>query len=129
MGIYLYMMPPSYSKYIGQIYTDSLVHNEDALKFLVSQIGQNKVILGSDYPFPLGEHHPGKLIQSVEDWSDELKDKVLAGNAFEFLGVDRSFYEIEPSVAPPQEKEVAADAKEEEEEEGEPPAKLAKVVA
>lgn len=119
--------PPS--KYIGQIYTDSLVHNEDALKFLISQIGQNKVILGSDYPFPLGEHHPGKLIQSVEDWSDELKDKVLAGNAFEFLGLDRSFYEIEPSVAPPQEKEVAANTEEEEEEEGEPPAKLAKVVA
>ena len=34
---------------------------------------QEKVILGSDYPFPLGEHHPGKLIESIEDWSDELK--------------------------------------------------------
>ncbi|CAH3198997.1 unnamed protein product, partial [Porites evermanni] len=51
--------------YIGQIYTDSLVHDEKALKLLVDTIGQENVILGSDYPFPLGEHHPGKLIEDV----------------------------------------------------------------
>ena len=31
-------------------------------------MGKNRVVLGSDYPFPLGEHHPGKLIESIEDW-------------------------------------------------------------
>jgi len=31
------------------------------------------IILGSDYPFPLGEHHPGKLIESITDWTDVLK--------------------------------------------------------
>ena len=30
-------------------------------------------MLGSDYPFPLGEHHPGKLIESVEDWEQNTK--------------------------------------------------------
>ena len=60
-------------KYIGQIYTDSLVHDEEALKYLVSTVGEDRVILGSDYPFPLGEHHPGKLIDSVQDWDSELK--------------------------------------------------------
>ena len=34
---------------------------------------QDKIILGSDYPFPLGEHHPGKLIESILDWSTDLK--------------------------------------------------------
>ena len=33
---------------------------------------QDRVICGSDYPFPLGEHHPGELIQS-SDFIDELK--------------------------------------------------------
>ena len=31
------------------------------------------MILGSDYPFPLGEHHPGKLIESVEEFSQSEK--------------------------------------------------------
>ena len=30
-------------------------------------------MLGSDYPFPLGEHHPGKLIESMEEFSSDLK--------------------------------------------------------
>ena len=62
-----------YRKYIGQFYTDSLVHDENALKYLVSTIGEKKVMLGSDYPFPLGEHHPGKLIESIEDMEEEKK--------------------------------------------------------
>lgn len=81
-------------KYLGQLYTDSLVHDEKALKYLVSVVGevrhipllpshprsvtssflpQDNVILGSDYPFPLGEHHPGKLIESIPEWDDGLK--------------------------------------------------------
>ena len=35
---------------------------------------QENVILGSDYPFPLGEHHPGKLIEDV--YKDDLELRV-----------------------------------------------------
>ena len=63
----------AYRKYVGQIYMDSLVHDEDALKYLVSTMGEDRVILGSDYPFPLGEHHPGKLIESMQEWDAKLK--------------------------------------------------------
>ena len=63
----------SLRKYIKQLYTDSLVHDEQALKYLVSTMGEERVILGSDYPFPLGEHHPGKLIESVQDWDKSMK--------------------------------------------------------
>lgn len=80
-------------KYLGQIYTDSLVHDAKALKYLVDTIGENRVCLGSDYPFPLGEHHPGKLVESVDSLSEEVKDAILAGNALEFLGLDRSLFE------------------------------------
>ena len=34
---------------------------------------QDRIILGSDYPFPLGEHHPGKLVESMDDLSPKLK--------------------------------------------------------
>lgn len=62
-----------FRKYVGQLYTDSLVHDENALKYLVSTMGEDNVVLGTDYPFPLGEHHPGKLIESIEDWSHNTK--------------------------------------------------------
>ncbi|XP_020627562.1 2-amino-3-carboxymuconate-6-semialdehyde decarboxylase-like [Orbicella faveolata] len=80
-------------KYIGQIFTDCLVHDEKALKYLVDTIGEENVLLGSDYPFPLGEPHPGKLIADVYKENTEVRDKLLAGNALRFLGLDRSQFE------------------------------------
>lgn len=85
-------------KYIGQIFTDCLVHDEKALKYLVDTIGQENVLLGSDYPFPLGEHHPGKLIEEVYKDNAELKDKLLGDNALRFLGLKRSQFEDDSSA-------------------------------
>jgi len=73
--------------YLGKFYFDSLVHDEMALKFLVDLVGDEKIILGSDYPFPLGEHHPGKLIESMSSLNKESKEKLLWKNAVEFLGI------------------------------------------
>ncbi|MEO8210074.1 MAG: amidohydrolase family protein [bacterium] len=74
-------------EYLGKFYLDSLVHDEMALKYLVDLVGDEKIVLGSDYPFPLGEHHPGKLIESVSGLNDESKEKLLWKNASEFLGL------------------------------------------
>jgi aminocarboxymuconate-semialdehyde decarboxylase len=76
-------------EYIGKFYFDSLVHDEMALKFLVDLVGDEKIILGSDYPFPLGEHHPGKLIESMSSLNKESKEKLLWKNAVEFLGMEK----------------------------------------
>ena len=73
-------------EYIGKFYLDSLVHDREALKYIVNLMGENKICLGSDYPFPLGEHIPGKLIEEM-DFTNELKEKLLWKNAVEFLGV------------------------------------------
>jgi len=51
--------------YLGKFWVDSLVHDPDMLLKLISLFGHEKICLGSDYPFPLGELHPGKLIQSM----------------------------------------------------------------
>jgi len=75
-------------QYLGKFWTDSLVHDPLALKFLVDVIGQDRVMLGSDYPFPLGEHHPGKLIENMTVFSDDQKNKLLYKNAYDFLGLE-----------------------------------------
>ncbi len=51
--------------YVGHFYLDSLVHDEKALKYLVELFGREKVCLGTDYPFPLGESIPGQLIEKT----------------------------------------------------------------
>ena len=71
--------------YIGKFWIDSLVHNEDALNYNLKLIGEDKICLGSDYPFPLGEHHPGKLIEE-SSLNNTVKEKLLYKNAYNWLG-------------------------------------------
>jgi aminocarboxymuconate-semialdehyde decarboxylase len=79
--------------YLGRFYLDSLVHDGQSLRFLIELVGARRIALGSDYPFPLGEEKPGRLIQSLPV-SDEDKRRMLAGTALEFLGLDeRQFLE------------------------------------
>jgi len=70
----------------ARFYVDSLVHDADALMLLIKLFGSKRVALGSDYPFPLGEAHPGRLIESIK-LSAEEKAKLLSETAREFLGL------------------------------------------
>jgi aminocarboxymuconate-semialdehyde decarboxylase len=72
--------------YLGKFWVDSLVHDPSAFQFLMSKVGDDKICLGSDYPFPLGEHHPGALIESL-DLSNQIKEKLLYRNALNWLGL------------------------------------------
>ena len=71
--------------YIGKFWIDSLVHDAKALQFIVDVMGADKICLGSDYPFPLGEHHPGKLIEEMK-FENGVKEKLLFKNAIDWLG-------------------------------------------
>jgi aminocarboxymuconate-semialdehyde decarboxylase len=80
-------LPPS--QYVNRFSVDSAVFDERALQFLVGTMGAERVMLGSDYPFPLGEHRVGTLIRSSALTPRE-KDRLLGRNAMEFLGFDAS---------------------------------------
>jgi aminocarboxymuconate-semialdehyde decarboxylase len=72
----------------ARFYVDSLVHDPDALRLLRKLFGAPRIALGSDYPFPLGEAHPGALIESMPDLSPEEKVQLLSGTAREFLALN-----------------------------------------
>jgi len=72
--------------YLGHFWVDSLVHDRDSFDLLVKVIGEDKICCGSDYPFPLGEHHPGKLIEQLAV-NDAQKELFLSANALEWLGI------------------------------------------
>jgi len=51
-------------------------------------LGADHIALGSDYPFPLGELEPGKLIRN-STFNDETKAKLLHGTALNWLGLSQ----------------------------------------
>ena len=73
--------------YLEKFWVDSLVHDTDTLDYLIKKIGVNKIALGTDYPFPLGDLEPGKLIES-SNYTDEMKKKMLSRNALDWLGLN-----------------------------------------
>ena len=75
-------------KYIGKFWVDSLVHDKKSLEFLIDTIGEDKICLGSDYPFPLGEQHPGKMIEKLE-FRKKTEKKLLSKNAEDWLRIKR----------------------------------------
>ncbi len=77
--------------YLNQMYFDTLVHDPDALRCLIQTFSVDRLALGSDYPFPLGEDRPGQLIESIQDLSPKDKSRLLSGTAMEFLGLAERF--------------------------------------
>jgi aminocarboxymuconate-semialdehyde decarboxylase len=75
--------------YLGRFWVDSLVHDADVLRLLLRLLGPDKVALGSDYPFPLGEERPGSLIESLTDLDAATRERLLWRNALEWLGRTR----------------------------------------
>ena len=74
------------SSYIGKFYIDSLTHDKEALLGLIKLFGEDKIMMGSDYPFPLGEHFPGKIIEEAEEITKAQKEKLLFKNTLGWLG-------------------------------------------
>jgi len=81
-------LPPS--QYVNRFSVDSAVFDARALQFLIETMGTQRVMLGSDYPFPLGEHGIGSLIRSSRQTA-AAKARLLGGNAVEFVGLQKEF--------------------------------------
>src|SRR5205823_730585 len=60
-------------EHLGRFYVDSLVHDAGALRTLVRLVGPERIALGTDYPFPLGEAEPGRLIESLTELPAEAR--------------------------------------------------------
>jgi aminocarboxymuconate-semialdehyde decarboxylase len=78
-------------EYLGRFYVDSLVHEPAMLRYMIELMGAKSIALGSDYPFPLGEPHPGKMIESM-GLDEAVRDQLLAGTALDWLQLDRQGY-------------------------------------
>lgn len=93
-------------EYLGKFWVDSLIHDPEVFQYVAKLVGPEKICLGSDYPFPLGEiateytpeQRPGRLIEESE-FSRREKAEMLWDNALTFLGVPRERFEDAATTA------------------------------
>ena len=71
--------PPS--DYFRLLCFDSLVHSVPALNYLVETVGPRRVMMGSDYPFDMGDKNPVNDIAALPHLSDDQKEMIFGGNA------------------------------------------------
>jgi aminocarboxymuconate-semialdehyde decarboxylase len=75
--------PPS--AYLDRFAVDSAVFDERALRLLLDVMGPERVLLGTDYPFPLGEGDPGALVSGCGFLSEADRCRITSGNARSFF--------------------------------------------
>jgi len=75
--------------YLGRFWIDSLVHDDKVLKYNIDLVGEDKICMGSDYPFPLGEVPECGHIIDNSNLPQELKEKLFEKNVLDFLGIPR----------------------------------------
>jgi aminocarboxymuconate-semialdehyde decarboxylase len=78
--------PPS--TYLAQLHFDTMVFDPQDVGTLVRRWGADHVLLGSDYPFDMGETDPLGLLAQVEDLDEKERSMISGGNAARLLGLD-----------------------------------------
>ncbi|GAA3935423.1 amidohydrolase family protein [Microbacterium soli] len=87
--------PPSH--YVDRFSVDTVVFDPDALRLLVDTLGASQVMVGSDYPYPLGEHPVGAVVDRSTFLDDAHRHAIRRGNALRFLGLDADTPTLERS--------------------------------
>jgi aminocarboxymuconate-semialdehyde decarboxylase len=70
--------PPS--SYLDRFWIDSITHSTHALAYLAQLIGPNRLVLGSDYPFDMGDPDPVGTVERTPGLDDDARAAILAGN-------------------------------------------------
>jgi aminocarboxymuconate-semialdehyde decarboxylase len=73
-------------EYLGRFWVDSHVCDHKMLQYVIDLVGADKIVQGSDYPFPLGEAVPGELVRTAPI-SEQDKAKIMNGSARSWLGL------------------------------------------
>lgn len=69
------------SEYLKMMYFDTTAHYEAALKYLITVVGCKNVLMGSDYPYDMGDPHPVLTVKNLEWLSERDKENILGKNA------------------------------------------------
>ena len=71
--------------YLKQMYFDTLLYTPEALRHLIAEVGISQVVVGTDYPFDMGDYDPVGLVHSIPGLTDSERRAILGGNALRLL--------------------------------------------
>ncbi len=79
--------PPS--SYLAKMYFDTITFDPGMLRHMIDRFGPGHVLLGTDYPYDMGEDDPLALIASVRALKRADKDMIEGSNAARLLKIRR----------------------------------------
>jgi aminocarboxymuconate-semialdehyde decarboxylase len=77
--------PPSH--YLRRVFVDTLVYKPENVAHIIRELGASQVVLGTDYPFDMGDEHPLEVLQAVAGLSETDREQIKGGNAAQLLGL------------------------------------------
>jgi len=79
-------LPKAPTEYLRKMYFDSVVFTHHQLEYMVNVFGEDKIVMGSDYPFDMADYDPVEHI-ATSKLSDGAKAKVAGENAIRLLSL------------------------------------------
>lgn len=84
--------PVNPREYLGKFWVDCITHDPAMLRYILDTAGEDKVCLGSDYPFPLGDLEIGAFIEKM-DLPEATIQKIFSKNTLDWLQLDPTHWE------------------------------------
>ena len=78
-------------EYLGKFWVDCITHDAETLQYILNKVGSEKVCLGSDYPFPLGDLEIGKFIEEMNLPNNEFEN-IFANSALKWLDLKKNHF-------------------------------------
>lgn len=75
-------------EYARSFWVDGITHDKDAMRYLINLMGDDRIMYGTDYPFPLGDLEHGKFIEEMTDLSTQTKQNIFKNNVLDWLGME-----------------------------------------
>ena len=82
------LIPRAPTDYLRRVYFDSITHSPLALSYLISLVGAQHILLGTDDPMDMGEREPREFVESIPGLSKADREAILGGNAARLLALD-----------------------------------------
>lgn len=77
------------TEYLRALRFDSLTHDANALRYVISVVGSDRVLLGSDYPYDMADPDPVQSIRRLSELPETELNLMLGGNAEQLFGLTR----------------------------------------
>jgi len=84
--------PNTPDQYLGRFWVDSITHDERLLDYILEMQGADRICMGTDYPFPLGDLEFGVMMESM-NISEAQRTQLFGGSALSWLGMEASDFE------------------------------------